>query len=174
MVIVDRVIEDPQERLEYEFVYWCRKKAILQTPFHPQHAKAANEPWVFRQDMMDIMSIVDFAMTNNLSNAGVEDMISLFQAMSEGATTRINSIPKAWRTLQSKMLEGFDLNAIKRYSFPVPPDLGFNFTEVPYVLKTYDCVLEEMLFNIETMEAGCFHFGEQPAPPGGEWCGRKC
>jgi len=114
------------------------------------------------------MSVVDFALTHNLSNNGVEEMLAIFKTMSEGKSHRISDIPKTWRTLQGKMMEGFDSTTLRQYSFPVPSDLGFDFGEVPYVLKTYESILEEMLFNIETMDQGNFFFGEQPPPPGGK------
>lgn len=168
-VRVDKVILDDQERLEYEFILWCRHHAIRRNPYHPDHATSSNQPWVFRRDRMDIMSIVDFALTNNLSNTGVEEMVRLFKTMNEGKSLRITNLPQTWRYMSSVMLEGVDMSkSLKKYSFPVPANLGFSFEEVPYVLKTYDCILEEILFNIETMRQGAFYFGEQSPPPGGE------
>jgi len=92
--------------------------------------------------------------------------------LAEGKSLRTQSLPVTWRTLESKMMEGYDREkCLKRYTYPVPNHLGLSIGEVPYVLKTYEAMLEETLFNVETMQHGCFFFGEQKPPPGGE-CGR--
>jgi len=60
---------------------------------------------------------------------------------------------------------GFHLPSTPSTGWKLFDDVG----EVPYVLKTYESVLQEMLFNIETMDHGSFYFGEQPPPPGGKY-----
>jgi len=149
------------ERLRYEWVSYHRNKATVVDNLHYQEG----ESWIFQEELLDIVKVLSFALRYNLSNKGVEEMVTTMKELSPG-NDRLISMPSTWRTMTKRAMEGFDPSCYERYSFPVPPHLGLDITEVPFILKKFPAVLDSLLLDRDDMQHGNFWFGD----PKGKTC----
>ena len=145
---------------------WCRHHAVRDTVYHPD---CTTGNWVYQQDKVDIVTLVDFAVSQGISNSGVEEMVKLFQELGGGKSARISKLPSSWRTTEKLTMEGCDKNSLVTHERQVPADLGFSFKTVPRVLKTFKSYLCEMLLDVETTNQGSFHFGTPPRAESGKY-----
>jgi hypothetical protein len=109
--------------------------------------------------LLDIVKILTFAIRFHLSNTGVEELVVIMKEMGP-ESDRITSLPETWRTMTKYAMAGFDSNCYQRYSFAVPPELGLDFSEVPFILKKFPAVLESILLDRDDMQHGNFWFGD--------------
>lgn len=116
---VDKFTDDPDERLEYEFVLWCKHQAAVKTASHPLGTKPG-EAWVFRQDMVDVVGVVNFALSNNLPSKATEEVVAVFKEVSEGKSSRLQQLPKTWRTVESKVVEGYGVKQSRQVQLACP------------------------------------------------------
>ena len=108
------------------------------------------------QKQVDILKVVAFAMRYKLPNTGVEAMVRMMQEFSESNALRIDQLPRTWKPLLNSAMEGVDVSSYKKYSYPVPPELGLRMTSVPFVMRTPQDVIEDLLTDPTLMEGDNF------------------
>jgi len=154
--------EDADDRFLREFIE-CHRHAG-QTRFGLHDTGDEDENWVLDEPLYDCLRIMDFSMRNDLSNRGTEEMIGLFKDMGCGKSERIQSLPATWETLSKRVLKAdprvLDETRYKTYHYPVPEELGLGFDRVPFTLKRFESLLDELLTDVELMAPGNFYFGK--------------
>ena len=155
-----------EEQLRYEFVAYWRKKAEVVDNLHHEEGNS----WYYREDLLDILRLLSFAMKYNLSNKGVEEIVQMMKELGVGSD-RIQALPATWRTMTKLAMEGFDTTEYRHLSFDVPPDLGLDITSIPFVLKKASSVIESLLLDSDDMQHGNFYFGDPKGEKPCLYCG---
>jgi hypothetical protein len=148
-------MDSQDDKLRYEWVAYYRNKAFKYDNLHQEEG----ETWIYLQSLLDIVKLLTFAIKYCLSNKGVEALIVMMRELAPTAE-RITSLPSTWRTLTKRAMEGFDPSCYERHSFPVPPELGLEFSEVPFILKKFKDVIQDLLLDRDDMQHGNFWFGD--------------
>ena len=170
---VNKVTEDPEERLRYEFVLWAQR--VGQKRFHHLHKSYQTEEggleYGVDEDLLNLLDVVHFSVTYNLSSAGTQEVIKVWKRLSGNKSETIRDLPVDWRTTESRIVKHVDTTSLVVRHYPVPDNLGFDFDSVPCVLKSFKAGVVELLTNVELLAHGSFWFG-LPPDAGGKTNGR--
>lgn len=144
-----------EEKLRFEFVAYWRNKSLVIDNLHHQEGSS----WMYREDLLDVLKLLQFAMKHNLSNKGVEEIVHMMKDLGVGCD-RIQALPTTWRTMKKLAMEGFDPTEYRHLSYDVPPHLGLDITTIPFVLKKATAVIQSILLDSDDMQHGNFYFGD--------------
>lgn len=163
-------IEDHQQRVNQEFPKWAKEVGLRLNKLHPDSCEKG-EDWVMNKKLHDVVGLSELAIKHGFSDTAIEETVSYMKELAGPDSFRIHRLPSTWRTMRDMIMQGFDTKTMKDgVSFPVPPELGLPFTEVPIAMKTFKAVLEELLFDPDLMGPGDFIFGDRTDPAGKESC----
>jgi len=153
--------EDVDARLVREFCNQKGKEGRERWGLRP--SSSGDKNWAFDEGLSDIIGLLDWSLRFEVSNSGVEELIRLFKGMS---TDRIRALPRSWKTLSKRAMEGHNPASYEEHEYDVPEELELPFAKVPFVLKKTDTFIQELLTDVDLARPESFSFGGDPAITG--------
>lgn len=151
-----------EEIMLWDFVESCKTMALT---VYDNVSPQLPDGWAEDERLWDILDVIGFAFDYQLPNSGVERMINMMRELSGGSSARINALPLSWKTLVKEAMVGVDTSNLATYKLKVPEGLPVNFKEIPFILKSTKAIMQELLFDVRTMDHGDFFF-RYPQSPG--------
>ena len=113
--------------------------------------------WAFDEELLDICRFLNVAVQRGISNAGAEDYIKFFKGIAPEAE-RVDALPKTWRTVVKRVVEGYDSSGFIKGTYKLPSICKLRDRAVPHVIRDFEAVLADLLEDPRLVSEGNFYF----------------